>query len=153
MGWETLYWHFSSLLTRLHGHEVVPPPRREGPPRAPRLAAAHEEVEVAAAQSEPVGHGVVGVGRLSAGVVREEDVVDDAAVAPGRPVGLVVGHANACCDCKSGFCVNSVVLRSPAVSSLVVHKRFWSSNYVSLLHFYTKKRNWKRNWSSRNVCG
>ena len=41
----------------------------------------------------------------------------------------------------------------PSVSSLVVHKRFWSSNYVSTLHFYTKKRKWKRNWSSRNVCG
>ena len=27
----------------------------------------------------------------------------------------------------------------PTVSSLVVHKRFPSSNYVSTLHFYTKK--------------
>ena len=95
----------SSLPTRFHGHEVGAPPRGEGerPPRAPRrlgsgspAAAAHEQVEVAAALAEPVGHGLVGVGRLCGGVVREEDVVDDAAVAPGHSVGLVVGHANAC---------------------------------------------------------
>ena len=41
----------------------------------------------------------------------------------------------------------------PAVSSLVVHKRLWSSNYISNCIFTLRKCSLKRNWSSTNICG
>ena len=41
----------------------------------------------------------------------------------------------------------------PAESSLVVHKRLWSSNYVSECKNYTKNYTLKCNWSSRNGNG
>ena len=42
---------------------------------------------------------------------------------------------------------------SSAESSLVVHNRFWSSNYVSKCRNYIKDYTLKCNWSFTNVCG
>ena len=45
---------------------------------------------------------------------------------------------------------DSVIVSTPAVSSLVVHKRLWSSNNVSNWNFTLRKCSLKCNWSSTN---
>ena len=62
-------------------------------------------------------------------------------------------HLVHCVAVVRSWCFVLFAFEWSAVSSLVVHKCLWSSNYVSNCIFTLRKCILKCNWSSTNVCG